>query len=382
MLDRTKIIKELAASRIGALENILTHERHHARVLWERITHNPDFYELIRELPERFALPAWTGMAGIKKSPAPITEYNVTAIDGSQIYPDRHQGIDCFVINIGTVHISYRADKSSVFFESEPLVQFPHETTLCDDSPEEINALRTELEFKKGTLCSSNGFSPNACLSENRTSDTPYLVLFDGSLIFWHLHSTQSESKNAFLSRYLKILDELFDKKIAYACYISLPKSRELINILRAAALLFKEPDNNPDDNFDHLDDTDIADFYLAPGERSIIFRTEAPVTHAYPAHSTPHFFYINTGCEIGRVEIPAWIAQDPTALSNIESIIHDQLIKGFGYPIALAESHEQAVINTADREFFYTLLRSMAMHRTNIFRQSQKLMRKQRAGI
>lgn len=36
---------------------------------------------------------------------------------------------------------------------------------------------------------------------------------------------------------------------------------------------------------------------------------------------------------------------------------------KGFGYPIALAESHNQAVIRSADRYSFFNLLEEQMVH-------------------
>src|SRR5439155_8963138 len=46
--------------------------------------------------------------------------YLVFAVDGSQIYPDRHQGLSCFVINIGSVVLSYGALQQSVQLRSFP----------------------------------------------------------------------------------------------------------------------------------------------------------------------------------------------------------------------------------------------------------------------
>ena len=37
--------------------------------------------------------------------------------------------------------------------------------------------------------------------------------------------------------------------------------------------------------------------------------------------------------------------------------IIFDQTVKGGGYPVALTEAHEQAVVREADRLYFYQML-------------------------
>ena len=68
-------------------------------------------------------------------------------------------------------------------------------------------------------------------------------------------------------------------------------------------------------------------------------------------------FFYLNVGQEMARVEIPSWVAEDETLLGLAHSLILDQCRRGPGYPIALMESHEQAVITTSDRRYFAELV-------------------------
>ncbi|MDP3889286.1 MAG: hypothetical protein Q8Q25_01945 [bacterium] len=55
---------------------------------------------------------------------------------------------------------------------------------------------------------------------------------------------------------------------------------------------------------------------------------------------------------------------------------------KGGGYPIAIAEAHEQAVVKGPDRDFFYHLLTKMSMERQHQLSVSQKSMHKRRIGI
>ena len=65
----------------------------------------------------------------------------------------------------------------------------------------------------------------------------------------------------------------------------------------------------------------------------------------------------MNAGEEIGRVEIPRWVAKDETLLSLAHGLVWDQCQRGQGYPVAISESHEQAVINAGDRRVFRRLL-------------------------
>ena len=63
---------------------------------------------------------------------------------------------------------------------------------------------------------------------------------------------------------------------------------------------------------------------------------------------------------EIARVEIPQWVAQDENLLNLTHSLVLDQCRRGQGYPVALAEAHEQAVVTGADRESFWQLVESL----------------------
>ncbi len=69
------------------------------------------------------------------------------------------------------------------------------------------------------------------------------------------------------------------------------------------------------------------------------------------------HFFYLHAGWEIGRVEIPDWVANDPAQLDLVHRAIYDQAQLGRGYPVALQESHEAAVLGVADRRMIEDMI-------------------------
>ena len=68
-------------------------------------------------------------------------------------------------------------------------------------------------------------------------------------------------------------------------------------------------------------------------------------------------FFYVNVGEEIGRVEVPKWVASDPVLLDLTHTLVIDNARRGGGYPVALQEAHEQAVVTSADREAFSAMV-------------------------
>jgi len=50
-------------------------------------------------------------------------------------------------------------------------------------------------------------------------------------------------------------------------------------------------------------------------------------------------------------------VATDEGLLGLSHSLVWDQCRRGWGYPVALSEAHERAVITTADRENFWQVV-------------------------
>jgi len=63
---------------------------------------------------------------------------------------------------------------------------------------------------------------------------------------------------------------------------------------------------------------------------------------------------------EVARIELPRWVALDENLLDLTHSLILDQCLRGQGYPVALSEAHEQAVVTAGDRENFWQLVESV----------------------
>ncbi len=59
-------------------------------------------------------------------------------------------------------------------------------------SPELVNCRRQEYEFAAGV--------EKALAYKAQAADTPLLLLFDGSLIFWHLASQENRFKRNFFA--------------------------------------------------------------------------------------------------------------------------------------------------------------------------------------
>jgi hypothetical protein len=373
MLDRTKLLyalQQVSDSLFVSYANEYTI----AQKVWHAIAQDPTFIHKIKSAQVPWPLPTWHGRLD---QALPVTQhvpaYRALSVDGSQIYPDRHQGVGCFLINIGSVVIEY-GHTSSVQLHSIPHVfmgdSLGYEGPL---STEYVNAKRQEFEFDYGlTLCTTNAAA----------SGTPSILFFDGSLIFWHLSSKEQTLKDIFFHNYCNTLAHIQKTDVLFACYISMPKNRELVSLIKTALSDFDANSSDAHTHIEHVTDVAVANFFLEPFQRTLVFKSTLPLCAEYPPDLWPHFFYLHVGDEIVRLEIPAYIAYDDALVDCVASLAADQAIKGRGYPVVLAEAHEQAVVKGPDRDFFYQLITKFGIDHKKRISLSQKNIKKRGIGI
>jgi len=371
MLNHSQVLAQLQAVS-NAL--FLDHSEQYAiaRASFARLCADSQLSEKIKNLTGSWAVPQWNGpLDAVVPVATSSSAYSVIGIDGSQIYPDKHQGTGCFLINIGLTHFSY-GTAIPVHFENRPFVFTASEQE--EGAPTDmVNCKRQELEFTAGY---------EYARTAQAKAGQPFLFLFDGSLIFWHLEAHDADIKERYLGKYIQSLQAFHAARIACAGYISLAKSKEVVSLIRAELCNFSMQGCVAQEAVDQVVDTAVAGFFLQPSERSTVFKSMARITMLYPAPIAPHFFYLHVGHEIGRVEIPGWIAQDTALVDQVAALILDQSIKGNGYPVALAEAHEQAVVKGPDREFFYQLIQKLAFEQKKRVMPSQKSIKKRGLGI
>ena len=211
--------------------------------------------------------------------------------------------------------------------------------------------------------------------------DLPTLALMDGTLMMYLGRGAQLFVIEELVERGLvRALDQLRDlaanRQLAVASYISLPASSEFTSALRVRACPYEVSDcrrhcgdipsgSRPcDEVAEGLLDRNIFSAVLDPGQRSAVFRTSNSLVQEHYGGHGVSFFYLNVGEEMGRVEVPSWVAEDEALLGLAHSLALDQCRRGPGYPIALMESHEQAVITTSDRRYFADLVEASLQDR------------------
>lgn len=368
MLDMAKVAAAIAQSQDQLWKN-----EHDAYQLvadtWDCIIKDSLFtYRVAAVSYCPWPLPSWHDPLS-KKTPILLYQepYTIISSDGSQIFPDRHEGISCGLINIGTVVIPYRNNGLGVELTNEPILALP--TTYPDGiSPHDAIGIQRqgyELTYAVAKACTVPGIKA---------------VLFDGSLIFWHLQSVMGFE--AIIQDYCATLGQLEKNQIPYGFYISAPKSKDLLHLVRLQLCNFNPANEAAYALVSACTDATIMHHQLAVGERSIFFKSGAPVTLLYPRLQQPFFCYLRTSTEIGRLELPAWLVENTLLCEQFIAQVADQLAKGNGYPIALAEAHEQAVVKGPDREMFYMLLAHSGMQAQRTWTPSAKQAHKNKPAI
>ena len=302
-------------------------------------------------------------------APAP-PDWCVAAVDGSHIDVDRHLPLSCFLVNLGGCVITYGSLPDATFFSQAHLALEPEELYLTDPSnPAREEAVSGPLLGLERTVCELERLAE---VAEALPSGQPVLALVDGSLVLWGLSGQGYRPfvrDSIIFDRFLPALERLRvvaqRQPLTLAAYVSLPRSTEVVNALRCCMCphdLFRCRQScsnrrstcSPCDLANEFLDKDLFQALLPLGWRSPVYRTNSSVPREnYGEDHQVHFYYLNGGEEIGRVEIPQWVAQDEELLALSHSLVLDQCQRGQGYPVAISEAHEQAVVRTSDRRVF-----------------------------
>lgn len=348
------------------------------------------------------------------------SDFAVLAGDGSQIELERNASASCYLINIGQASLRYGREpdaqlssQASLFYRQEDLVLAdPTNANQFEVVDGKLLKLKRSVmeavalaELAGGTAQGVMNHAPtdggreaegeNLPSAQGRagvhveadgsvrqgdggatvpsaTRLLPTLALMDGTLILWDLGGKDVKAfiREQFLGPFLGALESLRRlPDLALASYISNPRAAEVVDALRIAECPYDPPNcdrhcrqlspsqGRPCDRVgEGVRDADLFRLRLGPGERSPLFESNSQVLEHYGEHKVC-FFYVRSGEETARVEVPRWVASDPQRLDIAHALVLDQIGRGQGYPVALVEAHEQAVVRAADREAFWALV-------------------------
>ncbi|MBD1865782.1 DNA double-strand break repair nuclease NurA [Cyanobacteria bacterium FACHB-471] len=307
--------------------------------------------------------------------------HTVLATDGSQIAPSHHEIAYCYLINVGRVVLRYAQNRHplldslpEVFYRPEDLYisrQWGIRTEEWMGYRRTVSEATVLAELATGTEIQSRELvskvaSPHLQLSMLSNEPPPTLAMVDGSLIHWFLEPLPADARARILPPILHAWDQLKAAKIPLVGYLSASRSGEALNFLRLHTCPYDIPDcathcpgqteQAPCQVFAPLRDTALWSLLLSPGQRSPLWRSSAKILDLYGDHAI-YFCYAHVGSEVARIEFPAWVAEDAELLNIALSLTLTQVQKGYGYPVALAEAHNQAVVRGGDRARFFALL-------------------------
>ena len=291
--------------------------------------------------------------------PVAPTVHTVIATDGSQIAPSHHEIAYCYLLNVGRVVLHYGQNRQPML-DSLPEVFY---------RPEDLYISRQwgiRTEEWMGYRRTASEATILAEVGSALQSQVPTLAMVDGSLTYWFLEQLPAEARDRILPPILDAWSQLHNCGIPVMGYLSASRSGEALNFLRLQACPHPAPDcvsycpnqaeKTPCHVFDPLKDTVLWTAQLQPGQRSALFKSSARILDLYGSH-TIYFCYVHVGTEIARIDFPAWVAEDSALLEESLGLMLAQVQKGYGYPVALAEAHNQAVVRGGDRARFFALL-------------------------
>ena len=315
------------------------------------------------------------GLLGSIPPPEVPRDWSALSVDGSHIDVDRHLPLRCHLINLGGCALSYGGNFGCRMFSEPSLAVDDADLYLRrpDDPSDEVliagpllGAIRTVREVER--LADAVADLPQ---------DRPALALLDGTLAFWDLQRGNYPRfvADTLIGKQLRIAlvrlrEASTDRRpVAVAAYTSRPRTTEVAGAVR---LMLCDQDDDTEcnrccnarhsdrprcDAAAGFDDRELFELLLEPGHRSPLYQPSRLAARfalgLTVGEDWNSFFYLHGGAEIARVEVPDWLADDPELLALAHAMLVKQCQRGLGYPVAISEAHEQAVISGHDRAEF-----------------------------
>jgi hypothetical protein len=345
--QKLKDLRELAEAQLHRYSNRLDE-------LQERV-------ELATEINPRLrcALPANeildANLPLPSSSPAPAV---ILAADGSQINPSRHDSVTFGVVNVGVFRLLPGSGQAPREIIRSHLLSFD-EINPPEGGPigEEIVALMRDLNEREE-------LAKLACEEQDLHRAVPLLpgqviTLTDGPLELFG-ESRGSPQFTHLLNQYLHALDTLAEMNVTTAGYVDRPQNDLVIRMLELTMLSIEDlpKAGTPEGRrLGGIADIELFERFLQPGDRSALFKIQSISTKKFSGHRELHFFYLNVGRPdfpaLARVEIPAWVAQDPAAVDLLHAALVSQCrqLGARPFPYALHRAHEVAVVSLDEKD-------------------------------
>ncbi len=295
------------------------------------------------------AAPSDEPVDGVFPAPSAPAQFTIVGADGSQIYPDRHATAFYYVINIGSIRLVHGSlevpqttQDSSVYYAEEDL----YDTRGRPIQPAMVNLRRDVAEMQALAALARDGSDPS-------------IALLDNSLLLWMTLEADAGARreiDSYLHQYLTSMDELRQGNVALAGFVDRPRNANTLALIHLAGLDLEaiNPEQLQTAPFHGLTDYDLFRTLIPEGCRSARFIYTSPLNRDFEAagHQV-QYFYLNPGSGEGvvRVEIPAWVGNQPDLLNSLHAGLLQDCSTTGGFPYVLVRAHELALVNPRERD-------------------------------
>ncbi len=294
--------------------------------------------------------------------PLPVAPgvHTVLATDGSQISPSHHEIAFCYLINVGRVALHYGSGVYPLL-DSQPELFYKNEDW---QTARRWNIPLEEWLSIQRTVAEAIALADLAETIRARRPSEPMVAFSDGSLVLWPLEAWPAEPRDQVLQALTQAWARLQQAQVPLVGYTSAPRAIEATNFLRLQACPFPTPDCRqhcgdrrtlPCSTLQPLRDATLGHRLLPPHHAGPLWQSHSAIAQRYPQPIC--FRYLHVGVEVIRLEMPHWVAAQPDWHRWALALTAAQVQKGMGYPVALAEAHNQAVVTAGDRHRFFALL-------------------------
>ncbi len=320
-------------------------------------------------------LPMWGGAASFKELPIlqrafradalPQAAWALIAVDGSQIFPNRHKSYlyayaraQCQAIVYNAHSEQHHALMRALNAAECSAERVFTEAELLDPSTGELQTQRVALER---SLLELEALTRACALAHAHGLRS--IALLDGMLLPFALVNARLEGENAAaFARLLSALEQLRQSGAVVCGYVDRPNSRALVQTIALGGLDPDEPNFGERvaqrlNRVQGMLDRYFLESVLPPAHYTLPFIPAWRINRALERQGhAVSVCYANFGHPetvgmpstiIARLELPAWCA-DESSLHTVCAVLDRQVQLAGGYPMLLAMAHKAAAITRA----------------------------------
>jgi hypothetical protein len=289
----------------------------------------------------------------------------LVAVDGSQIYPDRHSYPRYYLLNIG------------IFTYYHGVVKRPEEQVLPKlyFTPQHLRDNRKHLISRRTVDARRSIQELQALAKRAHDFNDPSLLtiaLLDNRLLFFV--GSDVTDGDQIMRDYAKALKRLHRDGAILAGYVDSPQdSRQIMRLLYLMSIAEERLHDVNLRNlgaFEAVTDVQLLRDILPAGARSAMMVQNSPANFDFKETMGDDFeiafFFLNVGAgtgvkaKISRVDIPMWVARQPQIVDHLHALIVSQcVIQGNNpYPYAITRADELAYVSGKEKQKLDDMIR------------------------